>query len=427
HLVDVCWQAAQFFRFYVPDWPLDDGSCSPRILAYAALLHDFGKVHADFQRALRIPGARFGNRHEILSLAFLSSLEIPESERPWLAAAIAAHHRGLYELFGPCGKFHETDTFALPYSAAYHLAGGISAEYLLTLRDLLRNAPEIFTLCGWPAFESYPFTDSRVAVLDALANESRAIQHFLRRFELPRMRRPGPQPERDWRPIKAAIHTRGLLIDADHLASFGAHPISAALSGTDEVKRGLPDIQSYASFQEEIASLRGSAILEAPTGSGKTEAALLWAGAQSGPGSRTGRILFMLPYQASMNAMQKRLIDRFFPSVKDNVAQWNDHVALAHGRSARKIYEQVLNQNYNQIEAARIAKSRDQIARLHAAPILVSSPFTLIRLLLAARGAEGLWAATAGARLILDEIHAYDPQVTAMILACVAFLTTRLD
>ena len=40
----------------------------------------------------------------------------------------------------------------------------------------------------------------------------------------------------------------------------------------------------------------------APTGSGKTEAAVLWAAAQMNA-SPTARLFYTLPYQASMNAM----------------------------------------------------------------------------------------------------------------------------
>jgi len=92
HLVAVTRQAGEFARSYRPEWALRDGADLGRMLAYAALLHDFGKIHPGFQQAVR-GGARFQNRHEILSLAFLDWLEIPDMELPWVAAMIGTHHK----------------------------------------------------------------------------------------------------------------------------------------------------------------------------------------------------------------------------------------------------------------------------------------------------------------------------------------------
>src|ERR1051326_498884 len=75
HTLDVCWQAAQFYCLREATWPLNDSAQLPRILAYAALLHDFGKIHRDFQLALRPPHPRFQNRHEVLSLIFVAHLD----------------------------------------------------------------------------------------------------------------------------------------------------------------------------------------------------------------------------------------------------------------------------------------------------------------------------------------------------------------
>ena len=61
-------------------------------------------------------------------------------------------------------------------------------------------------------------------------------------------------------------------------------------------------------MQQEAEAKIGSAMLVAPTGAGKTEAALLWALA-----NRRGleRVFYVLPYQVSINAMASRIAEAF--------------------------------------------------------------------------------------------------------------------
>ncbi len=64
-------------------------------LRAAALLHDSGKLARGFQRGLRAKrkSERWGLRHEVLSLAFVSWFAFTEADLPWIIAAIVTHHR----------------------------------------------------------------------------------------------------------------------------------------------------------------------------------------------------------------------------------------------------------------------------------------------------------------------------------------------
>src|SRR5581483_9685331 len=105
-------------------------------------------------------------------------------------------------------------------------------------------------------------------------------------------------------------------------------------------------VSTYVSHQLKAGERIGSCVLVAPTGSGKTEAGLLWAGRQSETGSR-GRLYYLLPYQASMNAMQKRLIRDLAPKQANQPETWSSAVSLVHGRSLRTVYERLLDRGYS--------------------------------------------------------------------------------
>ncbi len=77
---------------------------------------------------------------------------------------------------------------------------------------------------------------------------------------------------------------------------------------------------------EKIPVKAGLTLIEAPTGSGKTEAALAYAGRLLAEGIAES-IIFALPTQATANAMLKRLIE-----VSENIYEETDLV-LAHGKA----------------------------------------------------------------------------------------------
>ena len=420
HLCDVCGQASQFLAAYRPEWPVGTEANLHRVLAYASLMHDFGKVHPRFQAALQPNGPRFRNRHEVLSLAFLAWLDVPEVECRWIAASIATHHRGWQELrdrfMGDATSEH-TDLGKLSI--------GIPTVDAALLHEILWRAPEIFAYLGWPSFEPYPvlnFVD-----LDYGASIARALSQadcLMQAMTTGERRRPGTPQSRDWRPVLAAIHARGWLLTSDHLASFQVNEIRTAVRARRDVDNMYPDF-TWKPHQLTVGEYRGSALLIAPTGSGKTEAALRWAARQAESGAH-GRLCILLPYQTSLNAMQKRLIERLDSTASAHPERWNQTVSLLHGRSARHLYESFLTLDYAPSEAQKSAKDQNELARLFAAPVAVGTVFSVIRLLFATRGPERLMVAFSGARIVVDEIHAYAPEVTALTLAALVFLERRL-
>ncbi len=430
HSLDVTGEMAEYYQLYRPEWPIPDQPvCLPRILAYAALTHDFGKIHVDFQAALRPDGKSFGNRHEVLSLTFLAELAIPGAERPWIEAAVALHHKNLFSLTA-AGQwfFYRGELFGAQSSRAHHLATGVQPLDAALLHEFLADAGEIFAHSGWPAFPLYDLLPTPQSI-DRVASIRSALQRIDQLALLFRCRCDEfgntlaiPWPER-----RAAVQVRGCMLNSDHLASFEPHPLRVGLERVDIVRHALAGrIKDLNSHQRLAAREQGSAILVAPTGSGKTEAGLLWAARQAEAGLR-GRTFVLLPYQASMNAMQKRLVRDFAPHVLSDASAWDKEVALVHGRSMRTAYERLLNRDYSNRDyspkqAVDLARVQNDLAHLNVAPIRVCSPYQVIRLLFATKGVEGLMLGLSQSRLIFDEIHAYDPEVTALALTSAQFL-----
>lgn len=312
-------------------------------------------------------GKRFANRHEILSLAFLEWLEAPEEELNWIAAAIATHHR---EMSFIRDNF-PLDTFERPGSKSSLLASGVREEDARLLHRLLSAAAEAFQHTGWENIDSYsvrPFSDNYL--IGIKVGLGRAI-HVAARLEPRPQLRPGQTTEADWSSVISAIHARGWLLLSDHLASFGSRSIARSFVHTDtvlhEIRAALQRRKREAdsvplSHQAEAANTTGSVVLVAPTGSGKTEAGILWASRQAEAGLQ-GKTLIALPYQASMNAMQRRLIDDFFPEVSGNPEVWNENVALVHGRSVRRIYELLAKDGIEDEYAVQTANLQSQLYR----------------------------------------------------------------
>jgi len=173
--------------------------------------------------------------------------------------------------------------------------------------------------------------------------------------------------------------------------------------------------QLYA-HQTQASQTLGSTLLQAPTGSGKTEAALLWA-ARNGeelPGQPP--VFYVLPYQASLNAMRSRFVKHFGDRI----------VALQHSRALQAIYQQLRDKNHAPGDAARIAKLEVAIGRLHVSPLRVLSPYQLLRGAFQLPGHEALFTDCAFGRLIFDEMHAYEPARFGQILALVEHLSEHL-
>ena len=384
------------------------------ILYWAAFLHDFGKAAAGFQSRLR-GGPKWRYRHEVLSLAFVDWLtgSLYEEERLWLVSAVVSHHRDAEEIrhkYPPPDEFDDDDQIA-------ELVAELNEE---TLRSLWRWLTE----CGSTWINELDLLGYEITPLNVLPeNEAVAlvqtkgaarIHHWLKAYQrfVEQLR------DADSVQIVGTLTLRGYIINSDHSASAhaGKMPRIEIEDETVLAKGNLTPAKLY-DHQKEAGQTNGSALLVAPTGSGKTEAALLWAANQRRVLGSLPRLFYTLPYQASMNAMKQRLDSVFGANL----------VGLQHGRSLLALYRMLLEREDDPEQAAQQARWRHNLNKLNYPPVRVFSPYQMLKGAYRLKGYEALLSDYQGAAFIFDEIHAYEVERLALILKTIQYLKQHFN
>ncbi|MBI4330805.1 MAG: CRISPR-associated helicase Cas3' [Chloroflexi bacterium] len=381
---------------------------------WSCCLHDAGKVAEGFQAVLHGQSQRWGHRHEILSLAFLPWVVPADSaDFPWIAACIAAHHKDAAEIFGRYNPKLDPDDLDLG-----GLVANLSPEEARALLGcLVQRAPEWIVSFGFKDANVSPYsidkhgvnTNSTAFVQLALSNILISLKAYQKLFaSLSRS-------TADTQENKIALVLRGLVSHADHLSSANAPPFPDLTFLSPEELAGRLNLERFHAHQRSAAQTRGSIMLMAPTGSGKTESALLWAYRQQ-TAEQTGQtLIYLLPYHASLNAMRQRL-HGLFPSVE---------VALLHGRAVEALYRELSLLEYTPADAERSARRLNELSRLYHSPIWCATPYQLLRAAYRLPGYEILWTSLSGAMVVIDEVHAYEPARIGMFLELLAELKTR--
>jgi len=218
------------------------------------------------------------------------------------------------------------------------------------------------------------------------------------------------------------IYLRGLLIGADHMASAAVTESNAdqadIVSTLPPLRTITPNTFSFDlnAHQRICAKTHGSLFLTAPTGSGKTEAALLWAQANQSA-QNTRHLFYVLPFTASINAMYHRLKDNHFGE---------GAVSLLHGRSNYFVYRWLCEQELGQKLAEKRANAlRRQTKELYY-PVKVLTPHQIPMAFLGMKGWEKSFCEYSGGLFVLDEIHAYEPELMGLLLEILRRLTQEL-
>ncbi len=344
----------------------------------ACALHDIGKATVSFQQYLRGERPR-AYPHALASLPFVLVLEGLWNRALGLdpvhyeaSATVLTHHSPLsprlyrgYEKpdYHPGLPRALRDVWALLREAG--VEGLPSAEaFWQTMQPLLEVSPAALLEEPWE-----------------VRGERRTLRGVLQTLAA-----------EDFADVKAVLHL------ADWLASARrTTPRAIFLSGrrsTVAVERHVRGLGApLRAFQREARRRARADVLwlRAPTGTGKTEALLLWA-----DGGRAERLLYLLPTQATTDAMWRRLCGIYGA----------DAVGLAHGRAAYVL----------RCEADEDPLDSRLFGSVFAKPVGVATLDQYLLAHLNGRHWEERRALARRATVVLDEIHAYEPYTLGLLL-----------
>ncbi len=384
------------------------------ILYWAAFLHDFGKAACGFQARLR-GGERWQHRHEVLSLAFVDWVlpGFSTDEHAWLVSAIAAHHRDLSEI-----KLRYNEASDRDGREMQRLVDEIKPSVVAGLWHWLNNhaMPWANALGLTQVVQPIQLPDLDDAVRQVRQTSNKRIRKWLRLWDSFYEDLGYADPA----VINGTIALRGHLITADHTASAHVGDLpKPQLDAPQELMHKLRLTAPY-DHQTEALNTTDNLVLMAPTGSGKTEAALLWATAQA----CTPRLFYVLPFQASMNAMERRLtVDEVDgDGTVTREAPFKGQVGLEHSRSTLALYKKYLADDPSPENAVRMARHGVNLARLHCFPVRILTPYQLLKAPYRLSGYESLLSDCFNGAFVFDEIHAFEPERLAQILAMVKHL-----
>lgn len=359
-------------------------------LFFALFFHDVGKLGISFQENMN----QYGYRHEIISTSVMGTLKIDEAYLRTILLAVITHHRNIEELKNYSSTTEDGAALFNTKIEEFKSTYPIFQQYA----SMLPSYAEKYL--GY-SIDSYQVPDQ-----DELVDGYQFTIRYLSN------QRPSRQPSSNIHYSKYALLLKGFVNVCDHLASAGEERI---LTGIRRMKDIYP-FPSYTKIQEAAMGTRGDACVIAPTGYGKTETALFWTEANQNF-LRGRRVFYILPYTASINAMYKRLN-------KDFSKQEKNLVAMKHGKVTYFLYNDLEGEYEEKKQKVNQAKSLFQ--KMYS-PYKVITPFQIIKAFFGVKGYEANLAEMTQGLYILDEIHAYDPKNTALLLGSLQFIKAHLE
>ena len=386
--IDECLRVYESLRKAFGRLPVGDPDRFWRLIRLGIIFHDLGKSHSEFQKMLSGKRANwYHQRHELFSIPFIDQMDLSEEDNFLLKLIVAGHHKDFNFLFDHIQHGYKTgeDLFSF------------GEDGKLDWDEETRKLNHIFIKRFLRDYGVSLDSHSLKAPFDEIKEYAR---------------KPVNTANVNFQKLLLAA---GALKQCDHSASAGIFKVNIL---EEKHFNFLYETKWTPYFHQKRASeINGNIVLTAPTGSGKTEASLMWLQKQMKENGQ-GRTFYILPFTASINAMFERLDEK----MQGN----NEIVGVVHGKLSEYIESRFGEEEYSS-KNEKLKHELKESYRALVPPLKVATPFQLLKSIFGLKGFEKGIFEMSGGYFIFDEIHAYDPEVTAQIKVLIEFATHFLN
>lgn len=386
--IDECLIVLESLRKAFARLPINNNDRFWERVRLGIIFHDLGKAHAEFQKILYGKRANwYQQRHELFSIPFIDNLTVPAEDKLLIKFIVAGHHKDFKFLCNFIENSYKTGDDFFTFSEDGKLEWNEEVEKLniTYINSILKNH-EVPLNCSelkLPFSEIKEYSQKPVNALNINFRE--------------------------------LFMAAGALKQCDHSASAGIFKVNVL---AEKHFNFLYETRWQPYFHQKKASeIKGNIILTAPTGSGKTEASLMWLHKQIKENGQ-GRTFYILPFTASINAMYERLDEK----MQGN----NEIVGVLHGKLSEYIESRFEEEEFS-IKNEILKKELKDSYRSLVPALKVATPFQLLKSIFGLKGFEKGIFEMSGGYFIFDEIHAYDSEVTAQIKVLIEFAVQFLN
>ncbi len=388
-------------------------------LAIALILHDFGKISYDFQRRVHEkesddwkelkeflkPLRGINVRHEILSSVWASIL-LDDSYNGWkdwfskIRTAILLHHyneyyigeKDLMEIIQD--NFENVKEYVKFIVDNWQEFEGFLSDLLnclyekFTNNDFIENAIEIIQDCSK--------LESAKSLLEMIENREDDISEFAEFYTIK-----NENPDYNFLVFLGCLRrcdysASGEVdlekIDKNRKAVIKLEDIYERLSDSIKEKIGAKSIWQE-KLLKRVEPLK-SIVLVAPTGSGKTEFALLWNA------KNIRKLIYTLPLRVALNDLFWRFKNNYF----------GDDVDILHSTAFIEYLEE------EQREKRLNVEKQLTTSQLLSSPTLLTTPDQVFLTSLNYYGSDKVIAVYPISSIVIDEIQTYDPEMASIII-----------